>query len=108
MKRIVLELDDNNAAVLLNQTKTNEQGERVLDTLRSGNTFGISAKVIEEGYKVENLELKLRKLKDNFNELKKSGFGYKLLEAYVRQNGISKRDFDAVMFAVADFFRQLD
>ena len=108
MQRIVLDIEDGLGEYLLDQFNVDDQGTPITSSLRVGNSAGIYAEFVEEGYLIDNLEDKLKKIRDSFQALESKGFTKKVLEAYVRSKGITKTEFDRVMGAVNEFFRQLD
>lgn len=107
MKRIVLELEDTAAIVLLAQSTTyDSEGRQTFDELCNKGFEGVPATVISGGYLVENLEDKLNILRLAVQELNSKGIKMPILEAYVRSKGISKRDFNTITKAMIEFFRQ--
>lgn len=109
MKRLVLDFEhDYELNQLLDNAGVDEKGNRVLHSLRNGNANSVKAIVVKEEYKVIDLETKLQRLKDALDTLKRAGFTMNLLERYVRTKGVSKREFDAVMSGIKEFFYEID
>ena len=108
MKRIVLDIKEGADEYLLSCFNRDEEGKLITSSLRVGKGEGVSAEFVEEGYVIDNFEEKLRKIRDAFTELSTHQFTEKVLESYVRGKGVSKTDYDKVMNAVNEFFRQLN
>lgn len=102
-------MESEDAETLLNSIIVDETSmEPILPALRNGTSSGVKAKVIEEGFAIENFETKLAQVRDALENLKKDGFTTELLKIYVRHKaGITSSDYDRVFGAMQDFFRQL-
>ena len=108
MKRLVLDIEEYDIPQLLNSCEIDtETGNRVLNSLRSGNCNGIKAVVVKEEYKIADLDQKLQSLKDGLDALTRAGFSLNLLERYLRTKGVSQKTFKLVMGGIKEFFYEI-
>lgn len=107
MYRLVLDFKNKADADLLVESLMINNGEKVVLEFDVAGNKAVEASIVEEAYAVEGLEEQLRSLKSSIEALSRSGISMKLMEVYIRQKGVSKAAFDAVMRGMKEFFREI-